>query len=345
LVAFEKIQHPIMIQKITAKIKSITWLRKLVRFAKTHTMPGFQGVPIFYVFNFMRQELGRHPITMRANAIAFSFFLSLFPSLILLISLIPYLPFEKTKVIKEITIAIDELMPNNAGRMVTQTIKDFLHEKRSDIMSIGFGLAIYFSSNGVLALMGGFEKSYPIFGRRSPLDKRIRAIVLTFALGGLMVTSMILIILGNQLIHEGVNLWSKWTKLTMTKKALANSLLTLRWVVVILLLYMGSAFIYRFGIMMRRKLPFFSPGAVLATLLSMLSSIIFSTYVDNFGNYNKLYGSIGTIIVLMLWMQLNAMILVFGFELNASIALNRQLQEERVILKRTENEDDFEAVY
>jgi membrane protein len=96
---------------------------------------------------------------------------------------------------------------------------------------------------------------------------------------------------------------------------------------------------------MRRKLPFFSPGAVLATLLSMLSSIIFSTYVDNFGNYNKLYGSIGTIIVLMLWMQLNAMILVFGFELNASIALNRQLQEERVSRLKNEEEGDFDAVY
>jgi membrane protein len=161
----------------------------------------------------------------------------------------------------------------------------------------------------------------------------------------LMVVSMILIILGNQLINEGVNLWAKWTKLTMSKKALANSLLTLRWVVVILLLYMGSAFIYRFGILMRRKLPFFSPGAVLATLLSMLSSIIFSTYVDNFGNYNKLYGSIGTIIVLMLWMQLNAMILVFGFELNASIALNRQLQEERISRIKNEEEGDFDAVY
>ena len=334
-----------MIQKAIAKIKSIKWLKKVVRFAKTHTMPGFQGVPMFYVFNFMRQEMGRHPVTMRANAIAFSFFLSLFPSLMVLISLIPFLPFEKSKVIREITVAIDELMPNNAGRMVTMTIKDFLNEKRSDIISIGFVLAIYFSSNGILALMGGFEKSYPIFGKRKPLDKRIRAIILTFALGGLMVTSMILIILGNQLIHEGVNLWAKWTKLTMSKKALANSLLTLRWVVVILLLYMGASFIYRFGILMRRKLPFFSPGAVLATFLSILSSIIFSTYIDNFGNYNKLYGSIGTIIVLMLWMQLNAMILVFGFELNASIALNRQLQEERVARIKSEDDGDFDAVY
>ena len=334
-----------MIQKAVAKIKSIKWLKKVVRFAKTHTMPGFQGVPMFYVFNFMRQEMGRHPVTMRANAIAFSFFLSLFPSLMVLISLIPFLPFEKSKVIREITVAIGELMPNNAGRMVTMTIKDFLNEKRSDIISIGFVLAIYFSSNGILALMGGFEKSYPIFGKRKPLDKRIRAIILTFALGGLMVTSMILIILGNQLIHEGVNLWAKWTKLTMSKKALANSLLTLRWVVVILLLYMGASFIYRFGILMRRKLPFFSPGAVLATLLSILSSIIFSTYIDNFGNYNKLYGSIGTIIVLMLWMQLNAMILVFGFELNASIALNRQLQEERVARIKSEDDGDFDAVY
>jgi membrane protein len=337
--------YPTMIQKAIAKIKSIKWLKKLVHFAKTHTMPGFQGVPMFYVFNFMRQEMGRHPVTMRANAIAFSFFLSLFPSLMVLISLIPFLPFEKSKVIREITVAIDELMPNNAGRMVTMTIKDFLNEKRSDIISIGFVLAIYFSSNGILALMGGFEKSYPIFGKRKPLDKRIRAIILTFALGGLMVTSMILIILGNQLIHEGVNLWAKWTKFTMSKKALANSLLMLRWVVVVLLLYMGSAFIYRFGILMRRKLPFFSPGAVLATLLSMLSSIIFSTYVDNFGNYNKLYGSIGTIIVLMLWMQLNAMILVFGFELNASIALNRQLQEERVARIKNEDDGDFDAIY
>jgi membrane protein len=121
----------------------------------------------------------------------------------------------------------------------------------------------------------------------------------------------------------------------------------LKWVIVLGSIYMGIALIYRFGIPTRRQLNLFSPGALTATVLSLLSSIVFSFYVDNFGNYNKIYGSFVAGIVLLLWLQLNAIILIIGFELNAAIAVNRvwEESEKEKIVDEIEDKEDFESVF
>jgi membrane protein len=109
-----------------------------------------------------------------------------------------------------------------------------------------------------------------------------------------------------------------------------------RWLVIVALFYFGIAFIYRYGVALKRKLPWLTPGATLATILSIISSLLFSFYVNAFNTYNQIYGSIGTIIVLMLWIQINCMVLMVGFELNASIAVNRDLK----LAREEEGEDN-----
>ncbi len=109
------------------------------------------------------------------------------------------------------------------------------------------------------------------------------------------------------------------------------SLFTFRWIVVLSLFYATFSSIYRYGSSIRRPIPFFNPGATLATVLSIATSWGFSFYVDNFGNYNKVYGSIGTLIVLMIWMQLNSMILLIGFEVNAAIVVLRERRRRQKV--------------
>ena len=217
---------------------------------------------------------------------------------------------------------IHELMPGNAGDQIITFIEDLITNPRVGLLSFGFVLAIYFASNGMLAMMKSFEKSEErSFKKRRPFQKRIIAILLTFQLGLLLIASVVLIIIGNLLIgwlayYIDLDAFFKW------------SLYAMRWVIILMLVYTVISLIYRYGVPTLRKFSMFSPGATLATILSVLSSAAFSFYVDQFSQYNKLYGSFGTIIVTMLWIQINALVLLLGFELNAAIAINRDIRSD-----------------
>ncbi len=250
---------------------------------------------------------------------AFSFFLSLFPSLIVLFSLIPYFPiFENFH--DTLYSEIKRIMPNEAGEAFFARVEEIATRQRGGLLSLSFFLTILFSSNGMLAMMRGFEKSYrKTFIKRKVWHKQLIAIELTALLGALLMAYAGLIIIGNYIrkvlltyIEAG----------PVAKVAFSM----FQWFSVLILIYMGTATLYKFGIATRRKLRFFSPGASLSTVLSILASLGFSFYVDNFGRYNELYGPIGAIIVLMLWIQINCFSLQIGFELNASIAVNRDLR-------------------
>jgi membrane protein len=334
-----------MYQKIKTAIQTAPPIVRTVNWSKTTSLSGFQGVSLHAVVRFLYAEILMNPLMMtRANSIAFSFFMSLFPAFLVLFSLIPFaisvLPIEKKQILDLIHEAISEIMPNDTGEMFYKEISKFIKTKRSDFLSIGFALSIFFSSNGLMALMSSFEKNYPVFRRRKPLEKRLRAIAMTLMLGVLLVISTVLVILGNQIF-----LWLfKFLKLSTFS---ATLLIMLKWLTVVGSIYMGIALIYRFGIPTRRQLHLFSPGALTATVLSLLSSIVFSFYVDNFGNYNKIYGSFVAGIVLLLWLQLNAIILIIGFELNAAIAVNRVLEESPTveIQENLKDKDDFDNVF
>ena len=194
------------------------------------------------------------------------------------------------------------------------------------LLSFGFILAGYFSSNGMLAMMRSFDKSYRVtFKKRSGWKKRVIALALTGLLGGLVIASVVLVILGNVIVE--------WLSEYITLAGFSTAgFAMLRWISIIFLFYFGISVIYRYGAATYKRFSFFSPGATLATILSLLSSMAFSLYIDEFERYetyNKFYGSIAAIIIVMLWIQLNSLILLIGFELNASIAVNRDLIKAR----------------
>ncbi len=290
----------------------------ILSWTRTTSIPGAYGVSIYDLTVFLWHESKQIDLVTRSNSMAFSFFLSLFPLLILLFTLLPFLPvYSNFNAI--IQSSISDVLPGKAGDALYRFIADLTTRPQKNVLSLSFLLAIYFSSNGVMAMVKGFEKAYPsTFETWSEWHKRIRSIFLTFLLAFILTASVILIIVGNVLLtwvlsKFGINAGS----------FLSNSLHFLRWIIIILLFYAGISSIYRFAVSTRKKFKFITPGATLATVSSLLVSYLFSFYVDHFNSYNKLYGSIGTVIAVMLWIQLNAFILLVGFELNASIAITR----------------------
>lgn len=316
----EKIQNYFINHPITTRV--LDW-------SKEHSLPGFFRVPIYDVGVFLYNELKRYDLFTRSNAIAFSFFIAIFPSLIAFFTLIPlfkvtflqYLP-EGENFDIYLRTEIQRIMPGVAGERLFSFVDDVTNNPRFGLLSFGFILAIYFASNGMISLMRGFEKSHiKFFKKRNAFKKRLIAVLLTFQIGFLLIGAVILIILGEFLLA----LLNDFIRLDITTQF---TIQVIRWLAILFLFYTGIATIYRYGAPAKRKFNMFSPGATLATLLCIVSSVGFSAYVNEFNTYNELYGSIGTIIVMMLWIQINSFILLVGFELNASIAVNRDLKEE-----------------
>lgn len=306
--------------QIVTAIEQHPWVQAVLNWAKTHSFPGFFGVPLYDVIVFLYNESKRITLFSRANAMAYSFFLSLFPAIIFLFTVATYLPIYESFE-HEINGYISLIMPNDAGRELQSTIKELV-KPSSSFLSLGFVLAMYFSSNGMLAMMQGFEKTHiPVFQQRPVWKKRLIAVGLTLQLGLLLAGSVVLIVLGDLIINWVVDLlnFDVTTETTIE---------VFRWLVILTLFYFSIALIYRYGAALRTRFKWITPGATLASILSITTSVAFSFYVNSFGTYNKVYGSIGTIIVLMLWIQLNCLILQIGFELNASIAANRDLKTE-----------------
>jgi membrane protein len=305
-------------------------VKQVLRWSKKTSLPGFFRVPIYDVVIFVFHEIQRFDLFTRANSIAYSFFLALFPSILTLFTLVPFFLDGLSTVVPELenfNVVLEEeitrVMPGQAGDLVFEFIQDITETPRIGLLSFGFLLAIYFSSNGMLAMMRSFEKSYHgTFKSRGGIRKRAVAIMLTGLVSILVVFSVLFIILGSILIT-----WI--SQVVHLSQIGAFAISSLRWLSTLMVFYFGIAVLYRYGSATHRRMAIFSPGTTLATVLCVLASLAFSFYIDEFNgydSYDKFYGSIGTFIIIMLWIQLNSLILLIGFELNAAIAVNRDLK-------------------
>ena len=298
-------------------------IRELLIWTKKTSFPGFFGVPIYDIIVFIIKELQNRDITTRANSMAFSFFLSLFPAMIMFFTFIAYLPMADV-LSENIEGTIKSIMPGDTGNSVVEVIESVTKRRRTALMSLSFVLALIFSSNGIFTMLMGFNKKTheKTFKKLGFVRGRLVAMKLLIILAMTLLVSIVFGIMGNTIIlflsdqfHFG---WiAEW------------GAVFLRWFVTVLIYYASISFIYRYGMQTRLKQRFFSTGATLATVLSLLTSLGFSFYINNFSMYNKIYGPIGTLIVTMIWIQLNSTIILIGFELNASIAVNRDLRKRR----------------
>lgn len=291
----------------------------LVRKSKKIVLPGFQGLPLFDVVRFFFVQIKKTSITERASAIAFNFTMAIPPTVIFLFTLIPYLPISR-QFIQQMFSLIRDVMPgekNNHG-LITFLL-DILNKPRTGLLSTGFILAMFFSSNAMMGIMRSFDKNYIGFKKRKGFQQRSSALRLTFILLILFFITMIL------LIMQGAVL--RWVG--VTNETVISLIHNLRWVFIVALFFCCISFIYRYGPAVHKRWKFINPGSILAAFLMIAFTAGFSYWVSNFSNYNELYGSISTVLILMLLIYFNSLVLLIGFELNVSINSLKYEVDER----------------
>lgn len=295
--------------KLANRLISI-WERILIK-AKKITLPGFDGMPLYDVMVFFWRSIVDGALTTRASAIAFSFFMALFPAIIFLFTLIPYIPIENFQ--NELFLLIQDMVPENTFMAIKETVENILTIKRGGLLSLGFFMALIFSTSGFASMMGAFDASLHSFERRTWIGQRLIALLLLIILSVLITIAIALITSGQYVISNLVA--NGYLKDNFTIYMLSIG----KWIVILFLFFIANSFLFYLAPAKKTKWRFISAGGTLSTILCVATFLGFSYYINNFGQYNKLYGSIGTLLVIMLLMYILALILLVGFELNASI--------------------------
>ncbi|CCG99631.1 ribonuclease BN [Fibrella aestuarina BUZ 2] len=246
----------------------------------------------------------------RASSVAFNLMLAVFPTFIFLFTLIPYMPSINEQ---EIMDFFAEVLPGGTFDTVGATIQDIISRPRSGVLSFGFLLALYSATSGMVALMNAFNSSHEIDEERTFLSKRLVAVGLTITLALALFLAITLLVVGGVIIEYLAQYGFFSNEIVYFVLKIARYLLVFAVFVGVLLI------IYRYGPDVHMKWAFITPGSVTASVLIVLTTLGFSYYVSNFGSYNKVYGSIGTLIALMIWINLVSLLLIIGFEINVCL--------------------------
>jgi membrane protein len=297
------------LKKIQKKLKiKFIYLSRLLKKIK---IPFFQGQSIYDVLKFFYIGIVEGNVTSRAASVSFSFFLALFPGLIFIFTLIPYIPIEGFQEVLFDTLK--QIMPPNTFEATESTIYDIINNKRGNLLSFGFIAALLFATNGTNALINNFNSSVHQFKTRNFWRQELVAIFLTLFLSFLFIIGIVLII-----FTDGFTSWL--VEINIIPESLRPVFRIGRYILLVLVVFISISLLYYFGPADRKLFKFFSPGSILATVLIVIGSELFSFYISNFNQYNKLYGSIGTLLVILIWIYINSLILIIGFEFNAGIA-------------------------
>lgn len=308
------------------KLERIIYASKPITFiiakSKKILLPGFKGLYLYDVVRFFFKQINKIGLNDRAAAISFNLIMAIPGVCIFIFTLVPYLPIAK-EFNAELLRLTRDLTPNqNTYKFVKDFLDDFFSTSRSGLLSFGFLLVIFYASNAMMGIIRAFDQSVDVH-KKYIFNKRWRAIRLTIILMVLVIISILMLIGHEQLAVILKKLFH------MKRKANIPWWNSVRWVIILALVFYGIAFIYKFAPSLKKRWPIVSPGSLLATTLTLLTTAVFSYWVNNFSTYNKVYGSIGTVLIIMLLIYINSLILIIGFELNVSIMQLRNAADER----------------
>ncbi len=308
-----------LLAKIKDRISSSAPALFLVKKSKQTHIPGFRGIPLYDVINFFIKEVKTVGMTERASSIAFNFVMAIPPAIIFLFTLIPYLPISGEFEQSLYGLIRDAVPGEKDHETIINFLADFINNPRNGLLSLGFILSLYFSSNAIMGVMRSFDKNYAGFRKRTPFQKRGAALKITLVVFVFIFISILL------LVAQGVVL--QW--LGIKSELLRTVIVNIRWVVLVLLVFASISYIYRHAPAVEKKWRMISPGSILACFLTLVFTAFFSWWVSHFGQYNQLYGSIGSILILMALIYFNSLVLLIGFELNVSITSLKKIADER----------------
>jgi len=297
-----------MTKEIEDKLEQIPIINILVRFGKKIKVPGLEGMSLYDVLEMYAIGIVKGALTTRAGGIGYSFFMAVFPFLLFILTLINYIPIDGFQ--DALMEFIKDALPPETFGAVKPILDDIILNQNNGLLSFGFIASIFLMTNGVNAIFGGFEYSYHV--------KEVRNVVRAYfiSLGVSIVMTLFLMLTVALSIFYGIGLKKLNTE---------NFIVSDFWlkfgtgILFVFMIFTIISMLYHFGTKSGKYSSFFSPGAIFTTVLSIFTFYLFSIYVTEFSKYNELYGSIGTLLILMLFVWLNAIILLLGFELNASI--------------------------
>jgi membrane protein len=267
-------------------------------------------------------------LNRRASAVAYSLMLAIFPTIIFLFTLIPLIPIENFQ--EELLLLIESIIPTSIDAEIDKVIADITNivtKKNGGLLSIGFAMALIFSTNGIVSLIQSFNASVNVEETRSWINQRAIAILLVILLSLLITVGIALIVVTqsilNFLVDKGL-MFQGWTYYLITIG---------KWVVILAVFFFAYSLLFYLGPDRKSKFRFISAGSTLSTVLSILVTLGFGYYIDHFGRYNALYGSIGTLPIVMIMIYLNCLAVIIGFELNSGIVAARKIHLEEVLKK------------
>jgi len=295
-------------------------LQFILKIARKIKPIGFAGLSIYDVAIFFWKGLMEGAITTRASSLAFNFFLAFFPSIIVFFTLIPYIPIEGLQ--DTLMDLLSVVLPPSTNKITFATLDDIINNPRGDLLSIGFVLALYFSTNGINSLIEAFNASFHIKESRPLIQQRILSLGLTLLLSIMLIIAISSIIFGKLAVNY-------LTEYELISDNAGELILYGKWITILLMLFFGISTLFHLGPALKSKWKLFTPGSIFATIFIIITSIGFNYYINHFSQYNKVYGSIGTLMIILVWMYFNSIILLTGFELNASISNAKRNNNER----------------
>lgn len=302
---------------------NIPVIRDVVRLSKKIKLPGLGGFSLYHLMEIYGTGIVKGSFSPRASSIAYSFFLALFPFLLLLLNLIPYIPIEGFQT--RFLIFMEALLPPQTTQFFYPIIADIAVNPRVGLLSIVFILSVILSANGVNAIFSAFEYSYHVHINRTFLKQYLVALAVSMLLAFILLTSVGIILYGEYIIRD-----------LQSRAYIQNDIFYItffQYLMFVVMIYAVIAILYYFGTKEGKISHFFSVGAVVTTIMFLLTTYIFGIYINNFSNYNELYGSIGALLILMLYIWINSNLLLLGFELNISIQRLRERIEYSKVAK------------
>ncbi|MCB0764642.1 MAG: YihY/virulence factor BrkB family protein [Flavobacteriales bacterium] len=307
-----------MLERIKRKVLYSRAFRRVLGWANRIVLPGFEGFSVYHIARFFFQALAQGQLVMRASAIAFKVFIAFFPAVILLLTLIPYIPIDDFQI--KLLLTFRELLPAEVYSFIEHTLHDLLVKKHGTLLSVSFLVGIYLASNSIDAVLQGFSKSTNLIKWHSPIKQRLLSMGLLLALPVLGIIAIPVLTL------SGIGIQQLAEIDFFANNLQVFAVYTAKWLVSTLLVLMFVSLLYAAGDPTSRRFKLFTPGALLAMILVLLVSQGLAFVFTNITDYNALYGSIGAILAVQLWIYLNMIALLIGYELNTAIARARAMR-------------------
>jgi membrane protein len=280
----------------------------------------FLNVSLFIILKVFYYRFFQKNLHQQASAVAFSFTLSIFPAILFLFTLLPYFPIPDMK--EQTFNFLHYILPGDIYQFVYSTIDDILQRRRGDLLSFGFLFALYFSTSGVIDLMDTFNENCDFSEKRNFLKKRLIAFGIAFLFAVMLFFSIFFLFVGQWILNTLKNYH------LLEEGIIFYLLFMLRYVILCFIFLFGISLLYQIAPAVKAKWHFFSVGSLLTTAVIIVGTELFSYYLTYFATYNRLYGSIGTILALMFWLYLIAWTLLIGFEINVSIVRARKEEKD-----------------